>query len=170
MTQNETIKTFTSDCWCHMEHLQDVVWLAVLLYDVIIRGAMLIDINSWKRSLQAYGIRTREIWRTDKQMVIDHVCLCLVVVSYWWSLPASCCGSLDTRMCVCVCWRWPSVHTGYRHELDMDQMLQTDVLSGTVLLHERFDSHAPSHRTADHHHWQTDTWVSQVSQTGNTDR
>lgn len=31
------------------------------LYVVIIRGAMLIDINSWKRSLQAYGIRTREI-------------------------------------------------------------------------------------------------------------
>lgn len=31
------------------------------IYDVIIRGAMLIDINSWKRSLQAYGIRTREI-------------------------------------------------------------------------------------------------------------
>lgn len=33
------------------------------LYDVIIRGAMLIDISSWKRSLQAYGIRTREIWK-----------------------------------------------------------------------------------------------------------
>lgn len=31
------------------------------LYDVIIRGAMLIDISSWNSSLQAYGIRTREI-------------------------------------------------------------------------------------------------------------
>lgn len=42
--------------------------MAKLLYDVIIRGAMLIDISSWKRSLQAYGIRTREIWNKKPPM------------------------------------------------------------------------------------------------------
>lgn len=44
------------------------------LYVVIIRGAMLIDISSWNRSLQAYGIRTREICQEQKinnQLLIE---------------------------------------------------------------------------------------------------
>lgn len=61
-------QTSTSCCWCHIYSLQGGMRLAQRLYDVIIRGAMLIDINSWKRSLQAYGIRTREIWWADRQM------------------------------------------------------------------------------------------------------
>ncbi len=74
------------------------MWLAEPLYDVIIRGAMLIDINSWKRSLQAYGIRTREIWWTDRR-VIDHVYLCLVT-GYWSCLPVSCDRLLIMFTCV----------------------------------------------------------------------
>ncbi len=77
------------------------MWLAEPLYDVIIRGAMLIDINSWKRSLQAYGIRTREIWWTDRR-VIDHVYLCLVT-GYWSCLPVSCDRLLI--MFTCVLWQ-----------------------------------------------------------------
>lgn len=44
--------------------------LAQQFYDVIIRGAMLIDMSSWKRSLQAYGIRTSEIWKI-KEIITD---------------------------------------------------------------------------------------------------
>ena len=138
---------------------QEVVWLAEQFYDVIIRGAMLIDINSWKRSLQAYGIRTREIWprpqtkRKRQTVSRKNTRLTTCWDGYWSGVPVSCCGSLDTRTCASVCWRWPSVHTDYTRGLDTDQTPRTDALWETEPPRERFDNHAPSPRTAGRHHW-----------------
>lgn len=121
------------------------------------------------------GQTERQVMNKTDRWVTDHVYLCLVVTGYWSCLPVSCCGSLDTRTCASVCWRLPSVHTGYTHELDTDQTPRTNVLWGTEPLRERSDSHAPSPQTADHHHWdrqvrQADRWDRQVNQTGNIDR
>ena len=33
----------------------------------MMRGAILMAINSWKSSLQAYGISMREIWEKEKE-------------------------------------------------------------------------------------------------------
>lgn len=80
----------------------------------------------------------------------------------WSHVPASCCGSRDTHMCVYVCWQWPSIRTGYTREPDMDLTPQTDVLAGTEPLREQSDSHVPSRQTEDRHHWGKDRWLRQV--------
>lgn len=118
---------------------------------------MLIDISSWKRSLQAYGIRMSEIWEWDKSVSKHslHLPGCFLIKDYWLDVwPVSCCGSLDTRTCVSSYWRWPSVRTGYTRGLDKDPMPQRDALWGTEQHREQFDSHAPSHQNADRHHWE----------------
>lgn len=100
------------------------------------------------------------------------------LVLYMDQVPESCCGSHDTRMCVCVCWRWPSVHTDYTREPDMDLKLQTDVLWGTELHHEQSDSHVPSRQNADRHRckthgsvrYQPDGLIQQIRSVSHRDR
>lgn len=96
-------------------------------------------------------------WKIDRHYpnckpLLHHNWNLTLVPDWLEQVPGSCCGSHDIRMCVFVCWRWPSVRTGCKHEPGMDPKLQTGALWGTEQHHEQFDSHVPSHQNGDRHH------------------
>ena len=49
------------------KHFLKYHWYRLAVQETIILGAMLIDISSWNNNLQAYGIRTWEIWKKNKK-------------------------------------------------------------------------------------------------------